>query len=599
MNRGSFPMAAKSSRQESSPSSSSRHDSTGHSSNHNNDNRSGHGDVASSMNPNSPTPDCLTSQNNHANLPRRSIMGGAGAGDAGIVGASATIVDIRSYAAAAAAATSVETGTFSCAAQPPTDFVPPSIPGGSAAAAADDLSQLPLLRARIRGYMDGIIRSIMPPHRSQAYFEAVARDAELVQIESDPLQFLRCCKYDIWKGCERLCRYWSERKELFGPQRAFLPLTLTGTGALTNDDVHTLYAGYPAILPDTTTGRQCVLEDRNNWVVGATTESKLRAWFYVIKILAHDDRCQTDSRSCIALVVLSTSRNRDMDWAFVRRLAYLGSQVFPTGAPYGHFLSICTERKRHMAAAIFNTATDLCRQAYNENVSINAHYQTEANEILQELLSIGLTKKGIPLMFGGEWKVEDWYQWCQVQREWEKKAYKSRLLKLPPSVRSTEAAGFAGSPIYNVAVSSGGTKRSFGETTSGSTSSNFAMVSSAAAAAPAAPSVEPDGRTVDQSNTSESLFDFLNDDNYGNGHRDDKEHQEHYEMLDQERKEKARRENVLRARRERQRKRMELESLKDETTQLRLQKERLIAEHERLSQLLVEADNVLAEVFHI
>ncbi|KAL7580672.1 hypothetical protein ACA910_002184 [Epithemia clementina (nom. ined.)] len=303
----------------------------------------------------------------------------------------------------------------------------------------------------------------------------------------------------------------------------------------------------------------------------------------------------------IALVVLSTPRIRDMDWAVVRRVTYLGSHVFSTISPCSHFLTICTERKRHIASTIVEAAINLCRHIYSSSLSINIHYQTtEGDEILQGLLSAGLTKKGIPLMVGGEWKIDDWYLWCQVQREWKKKAYESRLLKQSPSTASMWTEGLAGSPICNADDASGGSKRAFGEATSGSMSSTSAVASTAASAATATLPGAFTCTVVQSRNTAPgSLFDFLNDNNYGKRDHNDKEHQEHYEKLEKERKEKARRENVLRARREQQCKWMELESLKDETTQLNQEKERLVAEHARLSHLMVEVDNVLAEIFHI
>ena len=94
----------------------------------------------------------------------------------------------------------------------------------------------------------------MPPQQTQAYLEAIQRD---VQTETDSLVFVRFCNYDIWAGAKRLCLYWMERKQLFGPERAFLPLTLTGTGALTPEDLLTLRAGFPSFLPDAITGHKC------------------------------------------------------------------------------------------------------------------------------------------------------------------------------------------------------------------------------------------------------------------------------------------------------------------------------------------------------
>ncbi|KAL7579258.1 hypothetical protein ACA910_011417 [Epithemia clementina (nom. ined.)] len=94
--------------------------------------------------------------------------------------------------------------------------------------ANDDLlhHQLPTLRDRVRGHVDTVIRCL-PFDHSLAYLEAVEKDANLVNTETDPLQFIRYCDYDLLAGAKRLSLYWTERKKLFGPERAFLPLTLT------------------------------------------------------------------------------------------------------------------------------------------------------------------------------------------------------------------------------------------------------------------------------------------------------------------------------------------------------------------------------------
>ncbi|KAL7580681.1 hypothetical protein ACA910_002193 [Epithemia clementina (nom. ined.)] len=608
--------------------------------------------------------------NNNNSNERSDVMGGAGHANATSASFSAVIQgvpsafsfsspNVLSGATVAAPNSAFNSSTAASIAVPPplSSFSAASTNSASAFAAAvaaagavapaayqqsqqeqlqDELSQLPAMRARMRGYMDGVIRSTMPPQQSQAYTEAVEHDANLVLTETDPLQFLRCCNYDIWKGSERLCRYWTERKKLFGPQRAFLPLTLTGTGALTHDDVHTIFAGYPAILPDTTDGRKCLLEDRNNWVDGASEESKIRAWFYVMKILAKDDRCQTEGM-LIGLVVTFTPRNRDMDWTFLRRVAYLNAQVFPVKGSSGHFLGISTHRKRHMAAAVAKTAVDICRHLCPA-ASLRVHLQTEPNEILNELTSAGFIKKGIPLMFGGKWKVDDWYQWCQIQKEWEKKVYRGRLLKEPPSRSSatlgnprftnsspvsactgasgvgafgspTGAGGVASSSPSDftamfVSPSAGGVAPSsssglaamFGSPSAGG---DFAAMFRASAAFPG----EGDNITVIHSNMTSGPMDIDHVvGNYGvllsttDEQRRQQEDQER--KMEQEKQEKARRDNVLRARRERQRKRIELESLKLETTQLGLEKDRLLAEHARLNRLLGEANDVLDQRIH-
>ena len=411
---------------------------------------------------------------------------------------------------------------------------------------AADLSQLPLLRARVRTYVHGVIQCLPSGQNCQAYQEAMQKCPDLVDTESDPIQFVRCCQYDILEAAKRLCRYWTERLKLFGSQRAFLPLVLTGTGALTPEDVHTIFAGYPTILPETNTGRKVVLDDRNNWTQTATDENKLRAWFYAMCIVCKDILSQMDGL-LIGLAVLVTPRSRcEFDWEFAHRLSHLGSKVFPV-RPCGHFVSIPIRRKHHLIATASKAVVELCRYWYKDP-KMYFHVESEPNQILKELMNVGLSKRGIPMAFGGDWTTEDWYNWCQERQEWEEHVYKNRLLKKPPSLTSTSTC-----QTDNVA---------HGTTT-------------------CLPS------TVAESRGDPSHADTEN----ANGKRK----QEEPDAMDaNECKETNRRSNVLRCRRDRQRRKQEIEALKQEATQLTVDHEHLRAEQERLSTLLAEAQHVVS-----
>mmetsp|Transcript_9483 Transcript_9483/g.21407 ORF Transcript_9483/g.21407 Transcript_9483/m.21407 type:complete len:221 (+) Transcript_9483:583-1245(+) len=85
----------------------------------------------------------------------------------------------------------------------------------------EDTSQLPHLRNQARKHLEKAIGSL-PLSSKSAYLQALEACPALVQFESDPLAFLRWRKYDIWAAALRLCLYWKERLDIFGPQRAFL-----------------------------------------------------------------------------------------------------------------------------------------------------------------------------------------------------------------------------------------------------------------------------------------------------------------------------------------------------------------------------------------
>ena len=90
----------------------------------------------------------------------------------------------------------------------------------------------------------------IPSDMKSALIEAWRKCPDLVQSESDPIQFLRCEDFNGWGAAFRLALYWKMRKECF-EERAFLAVTATdGHCALNADDVHLLQSGFRVVLPE-------------------------------------------------------------------------------------------------------------------------------------------------------------------------------------------------------------------------------------------------------------------------------------------------------------------------------------------------------------
>ena len=71
------------------------------------------------------------------------------------------------------------------------------------------------------------------------YRHAVSAVPRLVATETPVVHFLRTEDFHPTLAAVRLARYWKLRRELFG-KRWLLPMTQTGTGALTQDLVDIL-----------------------------------------------------------------------------------------------------------------------------------------------------------------------------------------------------------------------------------------------------------------------------------------------------------------------------------------------------------------------
>jgi hypothetical protein len=130
----------------------------------------------------------------------------------------------------------------------------------------------------------------IPETAKKAYLEALERAPLLVERESDHIRFLRCEKYDAWAAARRLVAYWEVRKKLFGPDRAFLPMTQTGAMA---EDMEYSEKALVTMLPDDDHGRPVVCWDRVRATAAvAPRASILRCGFYLLQVLSEQERAQ-------------------------------------------------------------------------------------------------------------------------------------------------------------------------------------------------------------------------------------------------------------------------------------------------------------------
>jgi hypothetical protein len=130
----------------------------------------------------------------------------------------------------------------------------------------------------------------IPPGQKGDYLEALERVPRLVESESSPLAFLRAEEYDAWAAAGRLVEHWKLRKKIFGPDKAFLPMTLNGAMA---EDVEKLELGTIRLLPDDENGRAVLFFDRIQCGnLGIDRQTAHRCMFYLLCVLAERESAQ-------------------------------------------------------------------------------------------------------------------------------------------------------------------------------------------------------------------------------------------------------------------------------------------------------------------
>ena len=133
--------------------------------------------------------------------------------------------------------------------------------------------------------------------QKKAYLEACFRTPGLVATESDPLTFLRCCQFDTESASKRLIEYWKVRRELFGEERAFLPMTLSQAMEADRD---VLEKALVQVLPDDKYGRPVLFWDRirsNKSVI--QRDEVARIHFYMLHVMTKRKSVQTNGYVCI------------------------------------------------------------------------------------------------------------------------------------------------------------------------------------------------------------------------------------------------------------------------------------------------------------
>ncbi|KAL7578584.1 hypothetical protein ACA910_011640 [Epithemia clementina (nom. ined.)] len=389
---------------------------------------------------------------------------------------------------------------------------------------------------------------------------------DLVAKETDPLQFVRFCKYNVREAAERLVRYWEERREVFGDQAAFLPLTLTGHEALTRNDVLQLKAGFPAILPNASTGQQVVFCNRQQYLGSSDVQSRLRCCFYVASVLAPDDSAQT--QGIIMLQLLVTPRVQGFSQAFVKKMCLLAAKAFPIKLQL-HFLCCLPKdvTKRYAVQDVMTSFLTIVvdHMSIGDPHEMEVHFEREKGQILSELMDLGLIKEGIPTSLDGSWAFEQFAKWCHSRASLERKKDKSRAssrTNIAPPIGADSA--FASSPSSWVALSPS-TVAAISQLESQRASDMIQPSPSSIAAAALVASPEPAETTTEQEKESAKCN-------------------------------QVRASNAMHSRRKRDRRRREFNNLKEESSKLKAEHELLLSKNEYLASLLKRAEEVVVPV---
>lgn len=256
--------------------------------------------------------------------------------------------------------------------------------------------------------------NLIPAAKKASFLRAMREAPSIVETESNPLHFLKVDNYNYWKAAERLVQHWSEREALFR-ERAHFPLTQTGNGALTSDDVMSLHTGTYSILPTSPGGQSVFFIDRGRTLANATAEARLRAAFYVLAFLAREENSQSEGILAFSLMV--SPRVTSLDHDFAHRL-YRLINTFPIKI-HLHLLNCLPKAGKHALVQQVMTAGFAFASMYFGGFQVFT--ERSASDMLSRLMELGLTPDGVPVSVGGTWTYENFTRWCR-ERNTEEQA---------------------------------------------------------------------------------------------------------------------------------------------------------------------------------
>lgn len=229
----------------------------------------------------------------------------------------------------------------------------------------------------------------MPADKKANWEKAAERCPELTD-ERHQLKFLRCEVFNVDLAALRLVKYWDKRVEIFGEDRAFLPLTLDG--ALKDDDVALSMAFIQSTEAKDEAGRRIVLGDPSKLDKSKYTRpSMVRAFWYVMHAALEDE--MTQKRGIILMLFPHHAHVSQFD----RKLVAMNAESMKGALPVriGAF-HIC-----HPPAffqIVFPVIKFLLGKRLRQRIKVHSGSE---EHVLERLAHFGLPKESVPSDLGG------------------------------------------------------------------------------------------------------------------------------------------------------------------------------------------------------
>mmetsp|Transcript_3903 Transcript_3903/g.5122 ORF Transcript_3903/g.5122 Transcript_3903/m.5122 type:complete len:336 (-) Transcript_3903:269-1276(-) len=236
---------------------------------------------------------------------------------------------------------------------------------------------------------------LVPVDQKRAYAEALNTAPDLVQKETHPLKFLRSECFHAENAANGLPKYWEHRLELFGRERAFLPMdVLTGEGAMSLQDIDFLRRSKSVYLltQEDPYGRLVCYVDRSKWKT-SVRKSLLRSIFFTVHMASKSANAQ--KHGLVMIIDMQNVSTGDHCRKLTRNVIRILKDNLPIRLRVIH---TCAAAKISPAALVRGSILFM----YGKSLRLrNLRHYGCPSELIWDLEQHGLSKQIIPEELGG------------------------------------------------------------------------------------------------------------------------------------------------------------------------------------------------------
>jgi len=249
----------------------------------------------------------------------------------------------------------------------------------------------------------------LPAEKQVSWEKAKEKCAPELVDDAHKLVFLRCEIFHVDLAASRLLKYWDKRIELYGEEKAFLPLTLKNGAS--KDDLVPLRLGIIRYLPNATdeTGRAILLFDpskQDNTKYDRAT--LVRAIWYVVHAALADSSNNGHKKGVLFMGIGRNLKFNQFDRQQVKMNADSIKGCLPIRVSAFYFC--------HPPAffhVIFPVVKLFIGPLLRKRIRVQAGSDSK---VLESLESSGIPRESVPVELGGDY-VFDHLEWLQERME--------------------------------------------------------------------------------------------------------------------------------------------------------------------------------------